>query len=344
MRVQLSGYVTDNDTAKVYRYYGYSEVCCPNDIREALAKTPEGEELIFEINSGGGGVYDGFQMYTVLRDSKREAICEIQSIAGSAASVFAMGCGVRRISPVASMFIHRSSSGARGNSEIMRRAKQMLDTVDEGILSAYEERVKENLSREKLRSMLEMETFMTAQEAVQHGFATEIMFQEDKDTALTKSAVAMAGGLKLAMASLPPIDELKRLSGEEDHKNTGKPERKEKNTMELKDLERDHPNLVQKIREQAATAERQRINGIEALGLPGFEDLIDKAKKDPKATAESVAIDIVNRQKQQGKDFLKGREEDVKDSGVDNVEPSAKSGNADDEKWNRAMAEAFPKN
>ena len=316
-------------------------MCCPNDIREALDKTPEGEELIFEINSGGGSVYNGFQMYTVLRDSKREAICEIQSIAASAASVFAMGCSVRRISPVASMMIHRASSYASGNSEDMRKTKQMLDTVDDGILNAYEERVKGKLTRNKLKEMLEQETFMTAQEAVENGFATEVMFQEDGESTLTKSAVAMVGGMKLAMASLPPIDELKRLGGEE-NKNTGKPERKEKETMDLNELERDHPDLVKAIREGAATAERQRMTEIEAMALPGFEDIIDKAKNDPTATAATVAVEIVNRQKKQGANFLKDRDDDVKDSGAASVEASAQSGGSPDDKWERAMAEAFP--
>lgn len=340
MRIRLGGYVTNSEYARLYRRYGWTEVCCPDDIRDALAKVSEGEELIFEINSSGGSVYAGFEMYTLLRNAGRDVIGEIGSIAGSAASVFAMGCTILRISPVANMMIHRSATYASGNSEDMEQAQQMLDTIDESILNAYCQRAGDKCSKEKLQEMMENETFLTADQAVEYGLADEKMFQNDA-MAMANAAVAMANGLRSVMANLPPIDELKRLSGEE-NKNTGTPERKEKNSMDLNELEREHPELVKAIREQAATAERQRLDGIEAMALPGFEELINEAKKDPTATAATVAVAIVDRQKKQGENFLINRQKDVEDSGAADVEGSAHSGGDADDKWDRAMAEAFP--
>ena len=69
MRIRIGGRVMNDDSARLYRKYGYQNVCCPQDIRDALAHLSEGEDLTLEINSGGGSAYDGYEMYTVLFQS-----------------------------------------------------------------------------------------------------------------------------------------------------------------------------------------------------------------------------------------------------------------------------------
>lgn len=129
---------------------------------------------------------------------------EIQSIAASAASVFAMAADTVLISPVASIMIHRASTGTSGNEEDMTRSAQMLRTVDQGILNAYEAKCGGKISREALETLMKNETFMTAGEAVERGFADGILWEkDDPDARLTSSAVAMAGGMQAAMTSLP---------------------------------------------------------------------------------------------------------------------------------------------
>lgn len=157
------------------------------DIRAALSQPEDEEGLIFELNSGGGSVYDGYEMYTVLKNSARKSTVEIQSIAASAASVFAMAADTVLISPVASIMIHRASTGTIGNEEDMNRSAQMLRTVDQGILNAYEAKCSGKVSREELEELMKNETFMTAGEAVERGFADGILWQtDDPDARLTK--------------------------------------------------------------------------------------------------------------------------------------------------------------
>lgn len=333
MRVQLNGTVLDNDTAGLYRRWGYSDVCCPQDVRDALAAPEDQEGLIFEINSGGGSAYRGLEMYTLIRDSKRHVTVEIQSIAASAASVIAAAADTVRISPVANIMIHRASTSASGNEQDMTETGQMLRTADESILSAYENKCKEKKTRAELRTLMEHETFFTAQEALDCGLADEIMWaDQDPETSLTKSAVAMAGGIRQAFASLPPIEELKRGEQRGAENNTGEPginkeERKMPVTMD--ELEKENKELLNEIRSAAAKAERDRLSAIEGMSMAGFEDIISAAKQDPNATYESVAVQIVASQKKQGGAFLKERDKDVKDSNVGEVGAEAPQGKDD---------------
>ena len=320
MRIRIGGRVMNDDSARLYRKYGYQNVCCPQDIRDALAHLSEGEDLTLEINSGGGSAYDGYEMYTVLKNSGRKVTAEIQSIAASAASVIAAAADTVMMSPVASIMAHRASSWAEGNEEDMSQAAQMLRSVDEGILSAYELKCAGKTSREDLKKMMKNETFLTAHEAVEKGLADGVLWDSgDADSALTNSAVAMVGGMGMAMGNLPPLDKLKNLESRNENNNTGKPEEKEETHMTLEELMQTEPDLVQQIRDDAAQTERQRLAAIDDIAMAGFEDLVQAAKTDPKANAGTLAVQMIAKQKSLGKDFLKDREMDIQDGNVGEV-------------------------
>ena len=294
------------------------------------------------MNSGGGSVYDGYEMYTVLKNSARKSTVEIQSIAASAASVFAMAADTVLISPVASIMIHRASTGTSGNEEDMTRSAQMLRTVDQGILNAYEAKCGGKISREKLETLMKNETFMTAGEAVERGFADGILWQmDDPDARLTSSAKAMAGGMQAVMDNLPPLEQLKKLDAEKKTSSNRKKEETEM-PMTLDELERENGELLAQIRAEAAQQERERISAIEALSMAGFEDLIENAKNDPEATAESVAVKIVARQKEQGSQFLKDRQQDVTDSGMAGVKQEKSGGISPEDELSAVLDDVFP--
>lgn len=355
MRVQIGGTVMDNDSARIYRRYGYNDVCCPQDVRDALAVPEDEEGLIFEVNSGGGSAYRGLEMYTLLRESKRHVTVEIQSIAASAASVFACGADKVKISPVANVMVHRAATSASGTEQDMTEAGQMLRTVDESILNAYEDKCKKKTTRDELKELMKQQTFFTAQEALDRGLADEIMWQDqDPESRLTSSAVAMAGGIRQAFACLPPISELERCQQEGEgapvhtdsvENTTGKPENKkegQKMPMTMEELERDNQALLAEIRTNAAKAERERLAGIDAMSMAGYEDLIEAAKKDPAATAESVAVQIVARQKKQGENFLNGRAADVQDGNLNDVGTATPAGGENsEEELNAILDEVF---
>ena len=132
------------------------------------------------INSPGGDVFAAAQIYNMLMEYTGAVTVKIDGIAASAASVIAMAGGEVYMSPVSMMMIHNPSTIAWGDSEEMRRAKEMLDEVKESIINAYE--LKTGLSRTKLSHLMDSETWMNANKAVELGFADKILFAEDENT------------------------------------------------------------------------------------------------------------------------------------------------------------------
>ena len=109
MRYNLKGTICADEDAPIYRWFGLAAVS-PSDIRQALADNPAGEEFVLEINSGGGSVYAGFEMYSLLRGAAVPTRAEVQSLAGSAASVVLAGADVAAASPVGQVMIHLPST------------------------------------------------------------------------------------------------------------------------------------------------------------------------------------------------------------------------------------------
>lgn len=177
MRVCVNGEIVSSDWKWLYDYFGI-EATCPRDIRFALDNNPEGEPLELEINSGGGSVFAGFEIYNLLRGAKCDTVAEVQSLAASAASTIMAACRTVKVSPVAQVMIHLPTTWTDGNNLDHQQALQMLESVTESILNGYMAKVNGKTSREDLRKLMENETWLTASRAVELGLADEILYAD----------------------------------------------------------------------------------------------------------------------------------------------------------------------
>lgn len=125
------------------------------------------------INSPGGDCVAAAQIYNMLVDYKGNVTVKIDGIAASAASVIAMAGTKVLMSPVSMLMIHNPMTIAYGSSEEMQRAISMLDEVKNSIINAYE--IKTGISRAKLSHLMDAETWMDANKAVELGFADEVI-------------------------------------------------------------------------------------------------------------------------------------------------------------------------
>ncbi|MEQ2464667.1 MULTISPECIES: head maturation protease, ClpP-related [Bacillaceae] len=139
------------------------------------------------INSPGGDVFAAAQIYNMLMEYTGKVTVKIDGLAASAASVIAMAGGDVYMSPVSMLMIHNPSTIAIGDSEEMMRAKALLDEVKESIINAYE--LKTGLSRTKLSHLMDAESWMNANKAIELGFADKIMFMESETPDLTDSLI-----------------------------------------------------------------------------------------------------------------------------------------------------------
>jgi len=125
------------------------------------------------INSPGGDCVAAAQIYNMLTNYSGKVTVKIDGIAASAASVIAMAGDAVLVSPVSMMMIHNPATIAWGDSAEMQKAVAMLDEVKESIINAYE--IKTGLDRKKLSKLMDAETWMDANSAVEYGFADGIM-------------------------------------------------------------------------------------------------------------------------------------------------------------------------
>lgn len=130
------------------------------------------------INSPGGDMVTGAQIYNLIKDYKGKVTIKIDGLAASAASVIAMSGDEVLMSPVSQLMIHNPFSCAIGDSNEMKRAADMLNEVKESIINAYE--LKTHLSRAKIARMMDDESWLNAYKAVNLGFADGILFADDK--------------------------------------------------------------------------------------------------------------------------------------------------------------------
>ncbi len=135
------------------------------------------------INSPGGDCIAAAQIYNMLIDYKGPVTVKIDGIAASAASVIAMAGNKVLMSPVSMMMIHNPATMAFGDHTDMQRAMDMLNEVKESIINAYV--LKTGQSRAKLSHLMDAETWMDANMAVELGFADDIIRRETLDNEAT---------------------------------------------------------------------------------------------------------------------------------------------------------------
>ena len=131
------------------------------------------------INSPGGDVFAASQIYNMLKEYKGKVTVKIDGLAASAASVIAMAGDEISMSPVAMLMIHNPSTLIWGEETDMIKAKEMLSEVKESIINAYE--VKTNLPRNKISEMMDNETWMSSNKAVELGFADTILYGDHSE-------------------------------------------------------------------------------------------------------------------------------------------------------------------
>lgn len=125
------------------------------------------------LNSPGGDVVAAARIYNMLLDYPGKVTVNIDGIAASAASVIAMAASTVAMSPVSMLMIHNPATLAMGDKTELSRALEMLESVKDSIINAYQ--LKTGLSRAKLSKLMDAETWMDARAAIDLGFADDLL-------------------------------------------------------------------------------------------------------------------------------------------------------------------------
>ena len=172
-KVSVRGSIVSSGDKWIYDWFGI-EAVSPRDVQKALDEA-EGQPVIVEINSGGGDIFAGSEIYTTLKGYSGGVEVHIVGLAASAASVIAQA-GKSKISPTALFMIHNVSGSAYGDYRDMAHQAEVLETANRSIAAAYVEKTGKTL--EELQQIMDHETWMDAKKAVEYGFVDEVMFAE----------------------------------------------------------------------------------------------------------------------------------------------------------------------
>lgn len=155
------------------------------DLKTELENLGDIQTINVHINSYGGSTFVGLAIYNLLKQHKAYKKIYVDGIAASSASIIAMAGDKIFIPRTALMMIHNCWTIAMGNAEELRKEADDMDKISEAYKNAYMSKI--NISQDKLEELLADETYLTADECVEMGFADEIL-ENDEQTAVNSYA------------------------------------------------------------------------------------------------------------------------------------------------------------
>lgn len=140
---------------------------------ETMKQIPDSvQEIAVRINSPGGDVFEGWAIYNRIKQSKKKIVCYVDGIAASIASIIAMAGEEVVMGEASQLMIHNSWTIASGNANDFEAVIQRLNDIDQQLVSVYAK--KTGLSRPEIQKMMDEETWMLAEDAVDKGFANSV--------------------------------------------------------------------------------------------------------------------------------------------------------------------------
>lgn len=175
-KINVKGVIVSNDDAWIYDLFDVDHTS-PNHVLEGIDNA-NGEELEVTINSPGGDVFAGSEIYTALKEYSGNVTTKIVGVAASMGSVIAMAGDDVKMSPTAQIMIHNVWSMAQGDYRDMQHSADVLENMNKSIAASY--RNKTGLEENELLAMMDEETWLNAEQAKAKGFADEVMFESNQ--------------------------------------------------------------------------------------------------------------------------------------------------------------------
>lgn len=366
-KIKLNGPVIGDGSTWLYDWFGMPYISASKLSKEL--DSASGDDVELYINSGGGSVFAGSEVYTVLKEYSGKVTAKITGVAASAASFLAMGADEVKMSPTSQMMIHNAATWTDGDKNVHYSNGNMLSSVDVGITNAY--RLKTGRTMDDLLDLMNKTTWMNAQQAVEFGFADGILFDDENALIAVTNSISgeippdvesklrdilvsamFKGGAKsdsdqpnpfdgLDLSSIMPQVSNSLENGDGQQENAEPQTKEEDSPMDLNELKAKHPDLYNEIINLGVTQERNRITELNALaGAPGAAEIVAKAIEDGK-TAGETAMEIVKASKERISDEAKRRNNDAKNSGIDQVDPDEAPGTPNPEAVSQAEADAL---
>lgn len=319
-----------------------------------LEKVKNRSKLTIRINSPGGDLYAGLAIMNRLSELKGDVITIVDGLAASAASIILQGGKKRKVHNGSMVMIHGASTFLFGNYNAakLEEAVKQLDAANRAAAEAYAQRT--GIDKNEIDSIMAKTDWMTGQEAIDKKFADELIDTGNVSMSISAdNAYLSVNGIvmpTLGFETLPAgltTDYNMVIPGSRPE-FTDKNENKGGNgKLTAEEMKAKYPDVVAEIEKNAVAAkgeetqkeaiksaveeERKRISEIDEIAnLVGDKELLKKAKFEKPMTAAELALEAMRQQAKLGAQFMRDSQDDVKNSGVEDVVPTP-SGDMQDE-------------
>jgi len=212
---QVDKYSIDQVIEEIDQTYGMKAVEDLFSIGEVMACAENAiDTLDIEIHSPGGSVFEGYRLFNAIKELRNRGVvvtARINTIAASMGSVIAMAADKVEIASNGRIMIHEASMGTHGDANKMRQAAELLEGISDEIAGVYAE--KTGKPQDEMRELMKKETWMTAKQAVDMGFADSIFDTKTKnmasildkfrpDAALTEKVQGLEASLQSAQSEI----------------------------------------------------------------------------------------------------------------------------------------------
>lgn len=318
------------------------------------------DEVSFFINSVGGDVNAGKAIFNKIRTMAAHTITVVDGLAASAASIVAQAGDERKVTVGSQTMIHCASAGLIGyyNRDDLKKVNNMLRNTDKSIAKMLADRT--GREENDILDMMNRTTWMTSDEAVEEGFADEVVNQSGPVVNKVNNSTYMVNGILHDLSKLPvptfrgvdvftPADKISNGTGPVDIIEN--PSNKEEKSMDVKELKATYPELINQIEEEARAtaqtvvdeeavknavdeavkAERERLKEIDSIAQTVGADLVEAAKYgDNPMSAKDLAFEAMKAQQAKGEEYLKNRAAELESAGVNTVNAAPVSGSEED--------------
>ena len=276
------------------------------------------ENIILHINSPGGSVFSAVAIANTLKNHKAKITANIDGLAASAATIITSACDTVKMPKNALFMVHNPITFAYGNNQDMQKTLEMLDKVKDSIIETYLNKAKTD--RETLSELMDNETWMSAEEAKEYGFIDEILDENVEKEVIENKLII--NNMAFDISRFKNFKEKKNReprvinisvnstgSPEEiadkfrDILNSTENQKNEGGNMTLEELKNKFPELYNQIfnegKEAGITKERERMREIDNLDVSNYSELVENAKYNEPVEASVLAVNILNKQKEE---------------------------------------------
>lgn len=170
-------------------------------VKQQIDEAGNFNSITVRINSPGGDAFEGSAILSLLRAQKKPVAIFVDGIAASAASLIAMAGDTITMGRTAMMMVHNPWTWCMGNADDMRKSADVLDKIGTSMSQAYIDKTGKTAA--EIKTILDAETWMSAEECVEQGFATAVAEAGEDDDA----AMALARSFK-SLAKMKKVPEV----------------------------------------------------------------------------------------------------------------------------------------